>query len=322
MKIRLAICLSDQVYQERFVKCVIKHYAKRYEVHSFENETEFLEYGIDKFDVVLMDEQNRQTADTEESVYGHVLWLKEEDKYREVYRIMESVELQVSQQEGVRRSNAKERLRVFGVYSFEQPAAQLPFCVLLNEILGEECKVVFLDLQEYSGFGEEGDLGLEDLMAMAVLGHFHRGRLQSAVGHMSDWDYVVPVKLSKCLLEGKKEMFEQIIGQLTEELGYDTIVLNLGSIVLSQEGVADLCDRMFLLDTKDVAGEWRLQQFAGEAERKGEQSVLHRIQRIEIPSISGEDKEWRRLCERWRWSNLGSLLRKIVAKEKPIGEVM
>ena len=50
-------------------------------------------------------------------------------------------------------------------------------------------------------------------------------------------------------------MFEQIIGQLTEELGYDTVVLNLGSIVLSQEGVADLCDRMFLLDTKDAAGE-------------------------------------------------------------------
>ena len=109
---------------------------------------------------------------------------------------------------------------------------------------------------------------------------------------------------------------------MTDELGYDTVVLNLGSVVLNQEDVADLCDKLFLLDAKGCAGAWRLQQFAAEVERKGDYSVLHRIQRIEIPSVSGEDKEWRRLCEQWRWSGLGSLLRKIVAEEKEIGTVM
>ena len=57
-------------------------------------------------------------------------------------------------------------------------------------------------------------------------------------------------------------------------------------------------------------------------ERKGEQDVLHRIQRMEIPTISSSDTDWKKISERWKWGNLGNILGKIVWKEESLGEIV
>ena len=34
-KSKIAICIGDKKYQDRFVKCIMNHYANRYELHIF-----------------------------------------------------------------------------------------------------------------------------------------------------------------------------------------------------------------------------------------------------------------------------------------------
>lgn len=319
MKIRLAICLNDDIYQERFVRCVIKHYAQAYELHVFKDLVELQEEGIHRYDGFILEECKLQELGWDEEKIRRTLLLKEEDKYQEVSRIMEELERLLADLGMNLPVEKRIKPKIFGVYSLAVPALQIPFCVVLNEILAEEKKVIFLDLQEHSGFCKKGELGLDDMMAMATAENYVRSRMQAAIGHMNEWDYVIPLKNTCYLLEGKKELFQSITEKMVLELGYDAVVINLGEIVINQPGLSNLCDQLFVLSPKGSIGEWREKHLIDELERKGEQDVLHRVQRMEIPTVSGTSGEWEKLSEQWKWSNLGNSLRKIVWEEKNLG---
>ncbi|MGN1155638.1 MAG: hypothetical protein ACI4TK_05640 [Agathobacter sp.] len=322
MKIKIAICLKDSIYQERFVRCLMNHYAKRYEFHVFKNLPELQEKDVDQYDGFILENCDSMELGWEEEKIQRTLMLAEENKYREVYRIMEAMEMLLSNR-GVNLSVEKPvKPRIIGVYSATIPALQLPFAMMLNEILGERKRTIFVDLQEFSGFCQDGELGLEDMMAMAATGNYVRGRTTSAIGHMQQWDYVFPLKNSRCLLEGKKEMFQSLAEHFISELGYEVILLNLGDIAMNLEGVTNICDQLFFLYPKGEAGEWREKRLFDELERKGEQDVLHRIQRMELPTVSGTDGDWKRLYEQWKWGSLGDVLRKIVWEDESRGQIM
>lgn len=319
MKIKLAICLEDGIYQERFVKCLMKHYTERYELHVFKTLPELLEEGVSQFGGFILENCDLLELGWEEERIQKALLLKEENKYQEVYRIMETLENLLSDQ-GIHLSVERRiKPQMIGVCSLTLPALQLPFTMTLNEILGERRKTIFLDLQEFSGFFQDGELGLEDVMTMAATGNFVRGRVMSAIGHMQMWDYIFPLKNSRCLLEGSREMFQSLVEYLVSELGYEAIVINLGQIAMNLEGVSSICDQLFELYPKGNIGNRREQRLFEELERKGEQNVLHRIQRIEIPAVSSADEDWRKLSEQWKWGSIGNMLRKIVWEEQALG---
>jgi len=319
LKIKLAICLDEDIYQERFVKCLMKHYSKEYEFHIFSSMEELQEEKSAYYDVYILSESDSYKSQWAEEKALRTLWLKEEDKYQEVYRIMELVEIMLSNQ-GIRPVvPGRELLKVIGVYSLTSPALQFPYATILSDILGEHRKVILLDLQQFSGFAKRGELGMEDAVSMAIAQNFIRGRMQDIIGHTPNWDYIFPFKNSNYLLEGNKDVYESLVRYLEQELGYDTVVINFGEGSMTFSEMKDICHQIFLLCPKGNGCNWREKTWKEELERKGEQDVLHRIQRMEIPSVSCTDMEWDRLVESWKWGSVGDLLRKVINEEKAIG---
>ena len=54
-------------------------------------------------------------------------------------------------------------------------------------------------------------------------------------------------------------------------------------------------------------------------ERRGKEDVIHRIRRIEIPTVSVGDGNWEKLADQWKWGGLGDCLRKLAEEDKSIG---
>ena len=319
MKIKLAICLDEDVYQERFVKCLMKHYAKEYEVHAFSSVEDLQEGNFANYDVYILSECDSDKHLWTEENNRRILWLKEENKYQEIYRIMELVESLLSDRGIHSVTKGRNSLKVIGVCSLTFPALQMPYASMISDIFGEGRRVILLDLQQFSGFLHRGELGMEDVMSMAITQNFIRGRIQDCIGHMQNWDYIFPFQNSTCLFEGNGDTYQKVVEYLGQEMGYDTIIINLGEESMSLPGVKELCQQIFLLCPKGKGNNWREQAWRKELERKGEQDVLHRIQRMEIPSVSCTDMEWDRLIESWKWGSVGDLLRKVINEEKAIG---
>lgn len=310
-KIKLAICIGDEIYQERFVKCLMNRYKEQYELHVFgrlqemEQEADFDGYilGDIRAEEMMLSEEQRQKA----------LLLDEENKYQEVYKLIEQLEKIIGDKVDLLKGAYHGIPRVIGVYSLTIPYIQLPFSATLADICAEKDKTVVLDLQANSGLENirnetSQELGLEDVITMSHIGNYSKSRLSSAIGHYHAWDYIYPVKNASCLSELTKDVVKQVLTLLEEEAGYQTILMNIGD---SGRELLELCDEIYLLYPKGEAGIWRERSYVEEMQKRGKDDVLHRIQRIEISSVFHTDERWDQIAEQWKWSVMGDVIRKI-----------
>lgn len=334
-KKKLAICIGDDVYRERFVRCLMNHYKQQYEIHSFCSIEEFA--GQESFDGLLLGEDDSFEKSFVEQIKVPLLWLADGeqafeedsfsenifrvDKYQEVYKIMEAFERLAKESDfEYRRSKSNQgECQIIGIFSLTQPVQQIPFAVTLAEIYGEKASVLLLDLQEYSGLREavfenaqEDVLGMEDYMTAAATEACTRGRLPGGIGHEQNWDYIYPVRNTECLAEGSNQIFGKIIELLEKEQNYEVILINFGCVFTGVFTLMEYCKDFYLLVLKGETGNWREKEFITECQKREKNDLLKRIRRFEIPSILGNCEDWRKIVQQWKWNSIGDCLRKMI----------
>ena len=340
-KTKLAICMKDLEYQERFVNCFMNHYNHQYELHVFSGQDSLQNIHPMEYAVIITGEYStEELANFVES--GQILLnltenfeekkdtLEENivytEKYQEVYKIAELVEYLVAEQSTIPRKVSKATYECIGVYSLTQEMYQIPFSVLLGKTLGEHQKVLVLDLQNYSGLGIAAEgmatMGLEDMLSAVTTGNHSRSRILECIRHEPAWDYVCSVQNNQCLAEGTDTLYEALIDLLVQELGYQKIIINFGSMFLGQLELMAQCQKLYLLCGKEAGGAWREENFRQETSRQGKEELVQRMRRIEIPSNSNREASWSSLAEKWSWGPLGELLREEAERGKIRGATM
>lgn len=338
-KTKLAICMTDLEYQERFVSCFMNHYNHQYELHVFTTPIQMEESSLMEYTVIITGEYS--TEELEIFVErGEIILrldenLKKEDiqdekvicteKYQEVYKIVDLIERLVADKKPGNRFG-KTECELIGVYSLTQEMYQTPFVALLGKIYGEQQKVLVLDLQSYSGLMEAeehiGSMGLEDLLSVAQTGNYSKSRLLECIQHESNWDYICSVQNQQCLAEGSKELYESMIEMLVQELGYEVVIINFGSMFMGELDMMELCKYIYLLNSKASEDCWREIAFEKELHRQGKENLMHAIRKIEIAPNLSREITWRILVEKWTWGQLGEILRQERKREREYGAVM
>lgn len=333
--------MKDLEYQTRFVSCFMNHYNHQYELHVFtspsqmqeanrmeyaaiitgEYSTEEMAFFVESGEIILNLEENleKDTALSEKYVYT--------EKYQEVYKIVELIECLLADKmpaKGNKKINAGYEM--IGIYSLSQEVYQAPFAALLGKIYGERKKVIILDLQSYSGLSEmEEDvvsMGLEDLLSVVQTGNYSKSRVLECIRHEVNWDYICSVQNNQCLAEGSKELYEVMMEILIQELGYEVIIINFGTLFLGQLDMMEMCDSTYLLYGKTGEGTWREKVFERELLRQGKENLMHTIQKIEISQNVSRETTWRALAEKWVWGQLGEVIRQGRKRENAYGAVM
>ena len=320
-KVKVAICIGDKIYQERFVKCLINHYKERYEFHIFGDYTELVLEPLESYGGYILGDVILEQIELLEEQMERTLLLKEDNKYQEVYKLMEQFEILLGDRvpEIVMERNAGSR--AIGVYSLTIPHLQMPFSAALAGVCADTGKTILIDLQINSGLRDmeeplEFPQGLEDVVTMAMSGEYSKSRVLSAIGHYQTWDYIHPMKNSSCLGELNAALLESIQKYLSKELGYQTIILNLED---GMHKFIELCEEIYLIYQKGEPGGWRERSYVKEMQEKGRDDVLHRIKRIEVATVFDTDGGWDMLVEQWKWNFMGDVLRKIVQEAKRSG---
>lgn len=334
-KTKIAICMQDLEYQTRFVNCFMNHYSRQYELHVFTNREQLSDATCAPYAVIITGEYN--TDEMAEFVKrGEILLCLTEDlekksdvpeervvqteKYQEVYRIVEVLErLLVDKHMGHEGT-------CMAVYSLGQEKYQVPFVALMAKILGEQKKVLVIDLQPYSGLGslEEGmnSMGLEDLLSVVMTGNYSRSRLSECIRHEAEWDYVSAAQNSECLAEGTKEIYHSLMELMIKELGYEAILLNLGVAFSGQMALMEECDGVYLLCETKSSEDWREKAFFQQIVRHNKEELSKKIKKIQIQTTSNHENTWRSVAEKWYWTSLGERLRQELERVTEDGAVM
>lgn len=338
-KVKLAICMQDLEYQARFVNCFMNHYQHLYEVHVFTDVEELKSTNLHIYSSVIMDEYTTEEMTNfveggpkllclTEAEDGDEKYASEQivcsEKYQEVYKITETIE-KMTAGEAVKNRRGSGCRRT-AVLSFTREQFQIVMSALLAELYGENERVLILDLQPYSGFEEigllESRMGLEDILASAIIGNYSKGRILETIGHATNWDYVNPVRNTECLTEGNAQLYEAVLQILNHELGYERIVINFGAVFPGYIDLLSQCEDIYLLTDNEKTRSWREQSFCDELQRKEKEGLYQRMNLVEISGIPIIDGRWQSVLERLRYSPLEERLRQSIERGKHYGEIM
>lgn len=327
-KTKLAICMEDEEYEARFVKCVMNHYKESYEIHIVDDIEKIAEEQKREFHVIVTGDDSGNTfCDGEamvrlvlqENAIEHVPDSEDNvfytEKYQEVYKIMEVLEQAVVQQSSQKIYQVgRTTTQLIGVFSLEKEGMQIPFTALLAEILGDRNRVLVIDLQPFSGFSveldtEENALGMEDLMTIATTENYTSNRLAASIGHEQKWDYVYPVRNVQCLAEANVELYRKIIEILQKERGYEQVILNFGAVFPGVGELMEDCQQFYVLTERKEESSWREENFLHEMRCRGKEGFLQKFTWMEIQARFVKERSWRQLAKSWLWSELGDQLR-------------
>ena len=332
--------MKDLEYQNRFVSCFMNHYNRQYELHVFTTLEQLEKIAPMEYAVIITGEYSIDEMANYVERGEILLALAEDDlktdevlpqnfiyteKYQEVYKIVEMLERLVADKTQKQGSGGDGRTYI-GVYSMTQGIYQAPFSALLGKICGEKQKVLVLDLQEYSGLNdmkeEPGVMGLEDLLSMSMTGNYSRGRILECIRHGANWDYVCSSQNVQSLAEGSQELYDTMLQWLVDELEYQKIIINFGTIFMGSLELMEQCQKIYLLEGKEQSGDWREAAFFEEVTRKKKDGLLKKIKKVEIPQVALRDNTWESLVENWSWSYIGEMLRLDQSKEMSYGEAV
>lgn len=330
-RIKIAICMEEGEYLRRLSACLINHYRGSMEIHIFTDvkqlaaakDMEYTGFLMGDFDLnmpelmfiprekILYLQDSLEEMCEENSIYTI-------SKYEEVPRIVDILGMLAGNKELLlkKSGNIASKVELYGIYSLSASHLQLPFLMVLADILAEERRVLVVDLQENSGLGaeEEPISGMEDVMAMAKTQKYTRGRLISAIGHFRQWDYIYPVRNTECLCEGDYELYGSLLRLMEKEMNYEVIILNFGVRFQGFFRLISECRECFLLGEEHRNG-WREKAFYEEIEKRQEKSCENKLIQMDMPSVTSGEILPQRVAEQWMWNEPGEIIRKILSKE-------
>lgn len=336
-RVRLGVCIADREFMDRFTGCLARHY-QQLELHIF-TDIKLMCTSAADLDIVLLEGIEPGGVSLEMQVPAVCLCDGEQEvqipkekggvylveKYQEVNKIVDEILRHIGEEirNVTETGQLSVRERTVTVYSLSENEYQLPLAVTLASILGEQERVLLLDLQENSGLsqliGDRSEAGLEELLVMMEGGTFSQNRMTACIGHLDRLDYVYPAENTECLSESSASTYRQLIRVLSGEMGYSTVILNLGSRFAGFFEVLEESREIYLLKSRGGPGRWRQKEFLDEMEKHGMPQLKERVREIAIPMMSGPAVSCERLVEQWKWNDIGDSIRRTMPEAVSCG---
>ncbi|MCR5677326.1 MAG: hypothetical protein K6G13_04775 [Agathobacter sp.] len=333
-KISLGIYIEDQEYEKRFCAIVMSRYRASVRLHIYSEQKEIPQENQTHLDALLIETQSNPDLFIGER-NCKVFCLQEAgnknmskkvitlEKYQNIAAVMDEIMREVGREIcEIRESGQLQQTQFWAIYGVCESEFQLPFCLTLATILAERERVMVLDLQENSGLLElpQNDcLNLEDVLLLTKTRQMTLEKLEDATGHRGEVDYIYPARNTEIISEADYKIYQSVIDFIRENADYQVVLINFGSRFQGFFDLLNQCGRVYMMQKKGGLGRWREQEFTAELQRRGYQSIIDRISRVEIPLIAGNINDCETIVEQWRWNDFGDSIRKMSYREAVSG---
>ena len=174
--------------------------------------------------------------------------------------------------ENVMKSVKKEFVKIIAIYSPIHRVGKTSFAIAFGKELAKFKKVLYLNMEEYFGYGEmfeqidNGNLG--DALYYTKQENSNFGlRLRMLVRTIDELDYIPPMPVSLDLKEVRWEEWKVLFKQIVEDSVYEVILLDIGESVQGLLKMLDLCDRIYMPVLEDDVSQEKLRKYEDNLQR-------------------------------------------------------
>lgn len=210
---------------------------------------------------------------------------------------------------------AASTCRMIAVYSPVNRCLKTSFSLILGQLLAQDEKVIYINLEEYSGFsaitGETFTGDLSDVLYMYRQGSYHWLKLSSYVYSWGALDYIPPVRYPEDLGEASMDEIIDLLLKIAEESAYDVIIIDAGQFGKRVTDLLEICGTVYMPVKEDCMSAAKLEEFDDYLEKSGKTELLEKIQKIKLPFHSSFGRR-DTYMEQLLWGELGDYVRQML----------
>lgn len=329
----LAICDLEALYACNFMQYMSCKKAVPFEVQAFTSTEKLIETAQKERIEVLLISDRAVDDRIRELPVGQIIILSEGvhdpklDQYPSIYKYQSSDavirEVMACYGETVSEPMAvtalKKPVEILGVYSPLGRVLKTSFALTLGQVLAKNRAVLYLNLEEYSGFEQlfqrNFDSNLSDLLyylkqRQKNLTH----RIGQIVESVNNLDYIPPAVSPMDIRSAEYRDWDFLLDELELYSSYEVVILDLGDGVDELFRILDRCNRIYMPVLSDSLSQAKIQQFENLLRLWDAVPVLEKIQKVKPPyhKSFGSRSDY---VEQLVWSQLGDYVRKVLREE-------
>jgi hypothetical protein len=281
----MAVCDSNRIYCERLQEYLRNNLKLSFEYISFTDGKKLLEYlessevslliiseseylgtGESSFErsvkniIVLKDDEVSRTEDEKETIRYVSRLLPASEIVRQVINICTG---SIQDFEGLSPEKSGKKCRVIGLYTPVSGAGQTSMALSLGGGFAREGKSILLSFESFSPlsleFGADTDEDMTDLFYHADCNPQSIAlHLERMLGHKGALDLVPPARTSIQLKEITFDKVKNMIKLLSEEAGYEYVLLDLKDYPDGFLDILSMCDVIYTIVGSDKYDQHRI----------------------------------------------------------------
>ncbi len=330
-----AVCDLEVDYANNFMDYVSKKKNVPFELQAFTSAQSLMDYGKNHSIELLLISDKAMCGEVRELDIGKIIILSEGvhppelDQYPSVYKYQSSSDVirEVMACYGEEKTVTpvqfpvlKKNTEVLGVYSPLGRCLKTSFALALGQILARERSVLYLNLEEYSGFGElmgkTFDHNLGDLLYYVRQENQNLIlKLNSMIQTVGNMDYIPPVQIPADILETPWQDWEKLLQEIIMRSSYEVLIMDMGNGIKDVFWLLDQCKRVYMPVLSDVVSVSKIAQFENLMRIWDYPDVLARTEKMKLPYHTGP-ADSAGYVEQLPWGELGDYVRALLRKEE------
>ena len=298
----LAVCDSEITYAYQLVDYLSNTKNFPFQVQLFTSEKTLMEYSYHHPISVVLISQKDYHAKIHELSIEHIVVLREnfETDSTDVktiykYQSMDSMIKELLEWIAKKGTLARvvsdgKSMKLIGIYSPVGKCLKTSFSFVLGQLLSKKYKVLYVNMESYSGLGKLLQKDFKTDMAELIY-HlqnskekfiYHMGSMTERAGEM---DVLPPFHSFLDFISVSKEEWIQLFWEIEKGTDYDYIILDLSDAIQGLYDILRLCDMVYTLGREDGFSMAKIEQYEDIMKKSNYEDVWKKTKCYTIPEI-------------------------------------
>lgn len=297
---------KNRTYGNRLMSAMSKRAAMRFKVQMFTDREQFESYIKNNEPDVLLTGEESYYADIRKLYSGRIILLMDEyadsNSIKEVYgqdiigvcryQSSDTLYKEVIKEGKLLRKKQQASVDTIAVYSPVHAEPKSAFVLNLGKVLGEKCKVLYLNLEEFSGLDEILPDMEKGTLSDAIY-YYRQGKstaiekIKETISTAAGFDYIAPVKCAEDISGIEPEEMLDFIGCIGKELAYDVIILDISEAVRDKWKILENASRFYMPIKDDYMSARKIAQFETYYGGTGKEEILDNTVKVRLPEGEG-----------------------------------
>lgn len=329
-----AVCDLESSYACNLMEYLNEKKSTPFEVQAFTNVESLIHFAKENEIEILLISTRAMCNEIKELPVNRTIILSEGEKLQDleeypfVYKYQSSDQLLSEVMEYYVADHPKtlflpsvaHKTKLYAVYSPIGRTRKTFFSLTLGEVLAERKQVLYINMEEFSGFEEL--FGTSYRADLSDLIYFARQKedsliykLNSVVQTFHELEYIPPAFSPADVRDVSGEEWIKFLDELMMHCEYDVIILDISEQVDDFLQILNRCDRIYMPVQEDMVSKAKLLQYEKLVHMLEMDEILEKTKRIRLP-VQTVSKENGNLTQQLVWGEMGNYVRRLLWEEE------